>query len=421
MRALILAAGKGERLEPLTETQPKAMLPLVGKPLLQHVVEAVREAGIKEITIVIGYLGDAIRSHFGDGSELGVSIDYLVQEKRLGTAHAIAQASFDEEFLVLNGDTLVSSEDIAKLIAEHQGAATIACRRVDDARGYGVVTLGKAGRVEKIVEKPSKPESNLINAGIYAFSPEVFEAIERTPLSPRGEYEITSTLELLLRKGEEVRGVEIHGRWLDIGTPWNYLEASKTLLEEMPHRIAGEVEGRVSIKGRVYLAEGAVIKSGSYIEGPVYIGRGSVIGPNTYLRSYAAIGEGCRLGNAVEVKNSIIMDGTHIAHLSYVGDSIIGRNCNFGAGAKVGNLRLDNANVKMRIKGELVDTGRRKMGAVIGDNVKLGLNVMINAGRKIGSCSFVGPGVIVYRDVPRNSFLVVKQELELREMQRREE
>ena len=417
MRALILAAGKGERLEPLTETQPKAMLPLLGKPLLQHVVEAVRDAGIREITIVIGYLGEAIRSHFGDGSELGVEISYAVQERRLGTAHAVAQVRFDEDFLVLNGDTLVSSKDIERLISAHSGSATLACLRVQDARSYGVVTLDKEGRVKKIVEKPSEPESNLINAGIYVFSPEVFDAIEKTPISPRGEYEITSTLELLIREGE-VKGVEIGGRWLDIGTPWNYLDASRALLEEMPHRIAGEVEGRVSIRGRVYLAEGAVIKSGSYIEGPVYIGRGSVIGPHAYLRSFSSIGENCRIGNAVEVKNSIIMDGTHIAHLSYVGDSIIGRNCNFGAGAKVGNLRLDNANVKMRIKGELVDTGRRKMGAVIGDNVKLGLNVMINAGRKIGSGSFIGPSIIVYRDVPRDSFLVARQELELRDIKK---
>ena len=413
MHALILAAGKGTRLEPLTETQPKAMLPLVNKPLLQHVVEALREAGVREITIVVGYRGEVIREHFGDGSALGVSISYVVQEERLGTAHAIALASFEDDFLVLNGDTLVSSEDIARLMAEHQGVATIACRRVPDARSYGVVTLGKDGEVEKIVEKPAQPESNMINAGMYVFSPEVSEVIKRTPLSPRGEYEITSTLEMLLREGN-VQGVEITGRWLDIGTPWHYLEASKTLLEEMPHHIAGEVEGRVSIRGRVYLAEDAVIKSGSYIEGPVYIGRGSIVGPNTYLRSHSALGDGCRLGNAVEVKNSIIMQGTHIAHLSYVGDSIIGRNCNFGAGAKVGNLRLDDGNVKMRIKGELVNTGRRKMGAVIGDGVKLGLNVMINAGRKIGSSSFIGPGVIVYRDVPKDSFLVARQDIDYR-------
>lgn len=414
MRALILAAGRGTRLEPLTETQPKVMLPLAGKPLLQHVIEAVREAGIRDITLVVGYMGGDIKAHFGDGSELGVKLSYAEQKQRLGTAHAIAQVKFNEDFLVLNGDTVPSSRDIALLLKEHRGTATMGLRRVEDARGYGVVTLGTGSRVERIVEKPAHPESNLINAGIYVFSPEVYEAIEHTPLSPRGEYEITTTLELLLDRG--IRGVLLRGRWLDIGTPWHYLEANRALLEELPHRIAGEVEGRVSIKGKVYLEEGAVIRSGSYIEGPVYIGRDSIIGPNTYLRGCTYVGRRCRVGNAVEVKNSIIMDSTHISHLSYVGDSIVGRNCNFGAGAKVGNLRLDGASVKMRIRGELVDTGKRKLGAVVGDGVKLGLNVMINAGRKIGSCSRIGPGVVVYRDVPRNSFLLLKQELEFREV-----
>ncbi|MFQ6105775.1 MAG: glucose-1-phosphate thymidylyltransferase, partial [Candidatus Hydrothermarchaeaceae archaeon] len=130
--------------------------------------------------------------------------------------------------------------------------------------------------------------------------------------------------------------------------------------------------------------------------------------------SFTSIGNNCKVGNAVEIKNSIVMDGTKIPHLSYVGDSIIGRNCNLGAGTLVGNLRLDNRNVAMRIKGRMMDTGRRKMGCVIGDNVKTGISVMINAGRKIGSNSLVGPGVIVYRDIPSNSFILQKQEIKNR-------
>ncbi|NOZ82828.1 MAG: NTP transferase domain-containing protein [Euryarchaeota archaeon] len=408
MHALVLAAGRGTRLEPLTETQPKAMLPVAGKPILQHILEALREAGIRDVCLLVGYLGESIRQRFGEGEELGMRLSYVVQEQRLGTAHAVAQTSFGEDFLVLNGDTIVSSSDIARLVEAHSGGATIACRRVENPENYGVLRLDSSGRVLEIVEKPEKPQSNVISAGMYVFSPEVYGAIERIQRSPRGEYELTSALELLIRESE-VRAVETQGMWLDIGTPWQYLEANRVMLEQLPHRILGEVEGRVSISGRVYMEEGAVIRSGSYVQGPVYIGRGASVGPNAYLRSHSSIGEGCRIGNSVEVKNSVIMEHTHISHLSYVGDSLIGRGCNFGAGAKVGNLRLDEAEVKVKVRGKLTPTGRRKFGAVIGDNVKLGLNVMINAGRKIGSNAKIGPGVVVYRDVEKGSFLVAEQ------------
>ncbi len=408
MRALVLAAGKGTRLEPLTETQPKAMLPVAGKPILQHILEALREAGVREVSVLIGYLGEAIRERFGDGSELGMRIEYIFQEERLGTAHAIAQSRFTGDFLVLNGDTIVSAADILRVMEAHSGVATLGFRRVENPESYGVLRVDSSGRVLEVVEKPERPVSNTINAGIYVFSPEIYAAIERVPRSPRGEYELTSALQMLVEEGG-VRGVEVTGVWMDIGTPWQYLEANAAMVERLPHRIAGEVEGRVSISGRVYMEEGALVRSGTYVQGPVYIGRGAVIGPCAYLRSHSSIGEGCRIGNSVEVKNSVIMEHTHISHLSYVGDSVVGRRCNFGAGAKVGNLRLDEGEVKVKVKGVLTPTGRRKLGAIIGDDVKLGLNVMINAGRKIGSGAKIGPGVVVYRDVRRGSFIVAEQ------------
>jgi bifunctional UDP-N-acetylglucosamine pyrophosphorylase/glucosamine-1-phosphate N-acetyltransferase len=144
----------------------------------------------------------------------------------------------------------------------------------------------------------------------------------------------------------------------------------------------------------------------------VSIGKNTVVGPNAYLREFTTIGDNCHIGSSVELKNSIILNGTKIPHLSYVGDSIIGRDCNLGAGTLVGNLRLDNANVKMRIKGELVDSRRRKLGCVVGNNTKLGLNVMINSGRKIGNNCMVGPGIVVYKDIPDGSTVRLKQELE---------
>jgi bifunctional UDP-N-acetylglucosamine pyrophosphorylase/glucosamine-1-phosphate N-acetyltransferase len=411
MKALILAAGRGTRLEPLTETQAKCMLPLAGRPILEHLVEALVKEGITDITILVGHLGGQIEEHFGSGEGFGAAISYLTQEERLGTAHAVGQASFDEDFLVLNGDTILPGGSIGAVVEAHRdSSATLGLLEVENPSLYGVVEL-EGDRVIGIVEKPDAPKSNLANAGLYAFSPEIFDAIKRTEKSPRGEYEITDSISLLIEEGRTVKGVTIEGSFLDIGTPWNYLDSNKALLDSMEMEVLGMVEDFVTIKGEIHLGEGSVIKSGTYIEGPVYIGRNSVVGPNTYLRSYTTIGDNCKVGNAVEIKNSIIMEGTNVPHLSYVGDSIIGRYCNFGAGTKVGNLRLDNRNVKMRLKGELVDSGRRKMGTVIGDNVKLGLNVMINSGRKIGSNAMIGPGVVVDHDVPSNSFMVLKQDL----------
>ena len=413
MKAMILAAGKGTRLEPITAGIQKAMLPLGSKPILHHLIDAVKDAGITEIVLLVGHLEGQIREYFGDGSEFGVDIEYIIQKERRGTAHAVEQAHFDEDFLVLNGDTLVSSEGIGDIASAHDSFATLALKKVENPQNYGVVEI-RDGKVLKIVEKPRKFVSDLANIGIYAYSPTIFDAIKRTKKSKRGEYEITSSIELLIDEKKFVRGVEISGRWLDIGNPWNYLDANKEVLSELKSDISGTVEDGVTIKGELILGAGSVIKSGTYVEGPVSIGKNTIVGPNAYLRKFSTIGSNCYIGNCVEIKNSVIMDGTKVPHLSYIGDSIIGMNCNLGAGTLVGNLRLDNENVKMKIKGKLVDSGRRKLGCVIGNNTKLGLNVMINSGRKIGNNCMVGPGVVVHNDIPDGSFVVCRQKLEKR-------
>jgi bifunctional UDP-N-acetylglucosamine pyrophosphorylase/glucosamine-1-phosphate N-acetyltransferase len=413
MKAVILAAGKGTRLEPLTNTTPKCMLPLAGKPILEHIVLALKGAGITDMVMVVGYRSEAVMDYFGDGADCGVKLSYVTQEEKLGTAHALGMAKIEEDFLALNGDTLISSQTLGEVLRFHEGSATIALRRVENPRNYGAVVL-EDDRVVKLVEKPKKKVSPLINAGIYVFSPEIFDAVRKTGKSERGEYELTSSINLLIEGGNPPRGVEIKGPWEDVGTPWNYLDANHAALDSMEEGIKGEVEDNVKIKGALSLGENSVIRSGCYIEGPVFIGDDCVVGPNAYLRAYATLGKGCRVGSAVEVKNSILMENTKVPHLSYVGDSIIGRNCNLGAGTKVGNLRLDEDMVKMRVKGELVNTGRKKLGCVMGDNVKTGLNVMVNAGRRIGQSTLIGPGVIVYRDVKAGSVVLKKQELETR-------
>lgn len=413
MKAMILAAGKGTRLEPITTGVQKVMLPLGPKPLLHHLIGEVRAAGITEITLLVGHLEEQIKEYFGDGSNFDVKIDYITQEERLGTAHAIGQADFKEDFLVLNGDSVVSSKAIKEITSNHDSAVTIGIKRVDDPRNHGIVDV-QDGKILKIIEKPKKPKSNLGSIGVYVFSPPIFDAIKNTKKSERGEYELPSSIEFLIKKGEFVRGVEITEIGPDIGTPWHYLDANKEVLGGLDSDIKGLMEDGVTLKGEIILGEGSVVKSGTYIEGPVSIGKNTIVGPNAYLREFTTIGDNCHVGASVELKNTIILNNTNVPHLSYIGDSIIGRDCNLGAGTLVGNLRLDNANVKMRIKGELVDSGRRKLGCVIGNRTKLGLNVMVNSGRKIGNNCFVGPGVVVYKDIPDDSKTRIKQKLDER-------
>jgi bifunctional UDP-N-acetylglucosamine pyrophosphorylase/glucosamine-1-phosphate N-acetyltransferase len=410
MKAMILAAGKGTRLEPITSSVQKVMLPLGPKPILHHLVDEIKGAGIKEITLLVGHLEGQIKDYFGDGSDFGVKIDYITQKKRLGTSHALGQADFKEDFLVLNGDSVVSSKAIKEITSSHDSAVTIGIKRVDDPGNHGVVDV-QDGKILKIIEKPKKPKSNLGSIGVYVFSPLIFDAIKKTKKSRRGEYELPTSIEVLIKKGEFVRGAEITEIGPDVGTPWHYLEANQEVLDGLESDIKGMVEDGATVKGELILGKGSVVKSGSYIEGPVSIGKNTVVGPNAYLREFTTIGDNCHIGASVELKNTIILEGTNVPHLAYVGDSIIGRDCNLGAGTLIGNLRLDNANVKMRVKGKLTDSGRRKLGCVIGSNTKLGLNVMVNSGRKIGNNAMVGPGVVVYKDIPDDATIRLKQKL----------
>ncbi|MBS7605447.1 MAG: sugar phosphate nucleotidyltransferase [Candidatus Bathyarchaeia archaeon] len=423
MRAVILAAGEGQRLRPLTYTRPKHMIPVGGKPVLEHVINALKASGIEDILIVVNYMADVIKEYFGDGSKYGVKIKYVYQEKISGTAGAIfsAREYVNEPFLAINGDTLFSPDAIKLVIdkfCEESSDAVLAAVRISDPREFGVLKV-KDGELIDIVEKPSKEVTgSLVNAGIYVFPTDIFSYIERTKLSERGELEITESIRLLLSENRRVSVVEISGEsWLDIGRPWDLLEANARILAQIKQSILGDVEEGAHIKGPVFISEGALIRSGSYIEGPVFIGCGSDIGPNCYIRPYTSIGKNVRIGNACEIKNSILMDNVHVGHLSYIGDSIIGENCNLGAGSISANLRFDKKTVKMRVKGEVVDTGRVKLGVIMGDNVLTGVGALFMPGVTIGCNCWIGPNVIVYEDVPSNTILILEQQIRRKSIQ----
>lgn len=416
MDAVILTAGEGTRMRPLTLSRPKTMVPVGGKPILQYNVEALKDAGISKITLVVGYHEEMIKNYFQDGSGLGVDISYVTQGERLGTAHAIGTlaGSLKGAFIILNGDIIIDSQLIKDLIKKYESddaRSILTLTHVDDPSPFGVVELD-GDKIINLIEKPAPGEapSNLINAGIYLFDDNIFEAIERTVKSPRGEYEITDSIKIQIEQNEPVLGLESKDRWVDIGRPWELLDVNEHYLTEMESEILGDIEDGVKIHGPVFLGKNSIIRSGCYIMGPVRIGEGCDIGPNTFLRKYTSLGDNVRIGNAVEIKNSIVMDGTNINHLSYVGDSIIGANCNIAAGTNIANLRFDDENVKLTVKGHRIDSGRRKLGVIFADGVKTGINSSFNPGVMVGKNSRVGAGAIISKDIPSNKIVLPKQQ-----------
>jgi len=388
MECVVLAAGEGKRMRPLTAKRPKGMLPLANRPMMEHLVLAAHEAGISSFVFIVGYGEREIRKYFGDGSQWGVHIEYAPQRHQHGTADAVRSARdvVTGPFLVLNGDMIIRSTDIAALC--RQQAPCMSTYTTDHPGDYGVVVV-EDGYVTSLEEKSPKPRSNLINAGAYFFSPDIFRLVDTVQTSTRGELELTDALSVYIQQ-KKLRAISLSS-WMDVGHPWDMLEANAILLASLKSGNAGTIEEGVTIHGPVSVGEGSVIKSGTYIEGPCIIGKNCRIGPHAYIRGATSVADDCHIGHCSELKNSIIMTGTKIPHFNYIGDSVIASDCNFGAGTKIANLRHDHATVKVCGR----DTRRKKFGAIIGDGVQFGINCSINVGSMIGSNAQFAPNSVI--------------------------
>lgn len=415
LKAIILSAGEGSRMRPLTLTKPKTMLPVAGKPIIQYNIESLRDNGINDILLIVRYKEEIVRNYFGDGSDFGVNISYKTQKDFLGTANAISYGEdfIDDSIIVLNGDIILDDEIIHEIIKKYNYLSPdtlMLLTEVEDPSAFGVVEI-ENGNIKNIVEKPKREEapSNLVNAGIYIFNKDIFDKIRETEISERGEYEITDSVSLQIEDNKTVIGHKTSKDWIDVGRPWELIEVNEELIGKLKTEIKGTVEAGAVIHGEVFLDEGSVIKAGVYIEGNVYIGKNCDIGPNSYIRGNTYFGDNVHVGNAVEIKNSIIMENTNVSHLSYVGDSVIGSNCNIAAGTNIANLRFDNATIKTKIKNQKIDSGRRKLGVIIGDSVKTGINSSFSPGVKVGHNSTIGSGVLLYEDLPSDTRVLEKQ------------
>ncbi len=401
MKAVILAAGESTRTYPLTMTKPKPLLRVAGETIIEHNLNQLKGVS-DEVFLVIGYKEKMLKKYLG--AKYGkIKISYIMENERLGTAHALGMAKekIKNNFIVMYGDDLYSKKDIKKCLP-HKNC--VLAKKVTDPSRFGVLIIAN-GKVKQIKEKPKEFISDLANTGLYVLNEKIFEAIKNVKKSERGEYELTDAISELANK-EGIYYEKVNDYWLPTSYPWSLLETNEFLLGKMKGRIAKSalVEKGATLKGKIIVGERTIIKNGVYIEGPVIIGKNSVIGPNCFIRASTAIGDHSHIGNAVEIKNSIIGDCTNIAHLSYVGDSIIGDNCNLGAGTITANLRHDWKNIKCMVKGELKDTGRQKLGIIMGDNCKTGIHTSFYPGVKINSGCMTLPGEIVKRDLEKNNF-----------------
>ena len=310
LKGLVLAAGEGSRLKPFTFSRAKHLIPLIGKPMIRYAIDDLVNSGVKDIGVVVGYFGDLIREALGNGSGFGARLDYVIQERRFGIAHAIHLAIkhgfIDKPFITYLGDNILSSGVRKSLEAflEHGSDVYLLLSRIKDPSKFGVAVL-KDGKVTKLIEKPREFISDLAVAGVYFFrDPDLVEKAFKT-LKPswRGEYEITELIQWFIDNGYRVDYDVITGWWKDVGTYEGLLEALYLLLDNVDERIEGDIRGEVV--GRVIVEKGALVEGKVY--GPAYIGRDVIIGKNALVEHFVSIEQGSKV-LAGSLTRSLILD-----------------------------------------------------------------------------------------------------------------
>jgi len=354
MKALVLAGGRGTRLRPLTYTMAKQLVPVANHPIIHYVMEQISSAGIKDVGIIISPdTGGQIKEALA-GNPWGFDFSFILQEEPKGLAHAVMVAQDflgEDPFLMYLGDNLIG-QDIKSFVDEFQTSkpeAMILLKEVENPRMFGVAEVDGAGNVERLIEKPKEPPSNLALVGIYLFSPLIHEAISEIKPSFRGELEITDAIQRLVERDKSVKSFILRRWWLDPGKKDDLLEANRVVLDELVAKeVQGEVDGGSRVMGRVSLAEGARVE-GSAIRGPAIIGEGTVI-KESFIGPYTSVGSNCIIENTA-LEHSVILDGAKITDIERLEDSVVGRNAVVSRGFQNSQaLRLmvgDDAEVKI--------------------------------------------------------------------------
>jgi glucose-1-phosphate thymidylyltransferase len=375
LKAVVLAAGEGTRLRPFTNSRPKVMIPVANRPILQHVLEGLVRAGIKDIVLVVGYKKERIMSYFGDGKTIGANIQYVVQDRQLGTAHAlhVAKRAVNDDFLVVAGDNLIDLHTVQDLLKHKDGNAVVVTSSEMPSK-YGVVrTEGEL--VTSIVEKPSSKISNIISTGMYRFTPNIFRLIDEG--IAQGESTITDILQRNLQK-VPLHVVRTSGRWMDAVYPWDLIRLNGAAMDFQGQQLTGAVEKGAVIKGDVTIGTGSKIRSGCYIEGPVMIGEGCDIGPQVTIMPSTSIGNGVAIGPYSYIEESLIGDSVSISSHSHLSHCVLDEGVACGPG-----LQCPAEAAVSRVDQEFFNI--KKIGALVGESSTIGAGVVIEPGCIVGA------------------------------------
>jgi len=388
-QAVILAAGEGQRLRPFTVTKPKIMLRVAGKPILSYVVESLSQNGIRNIVLVVGYGKEQVFDYMGSGEQFGVNINYVTQERQLGTAHALSQAKAitENEFLVLPGDNLIEASTIAQFVTIWPEAVLV--KRVDNPLRYGVVNTD-SGMVKDIVEKPKETKSNIINTGIYALTREIFNFIDP-------ELDIPDVLNNMIAQGKPITAQETDGTWLDVVYPWDILSLNAAVLCQIQAKLGGIIETGVSVKGSVIVGKDTVIRSNSYIAGPVVIGNNCDIGPNVCLLPATSIGDNVVVSPFSEINNSVIGNDVSIGSGCVIQDSVIDKGCIIK-----GHFTACSGEAEVKFND---DYHKVSIGAILGEGCSLDNSVVAQPGVIVGNYSQVQALKLIGGRLPDKSLI----------------
>ena len=419
MKALVLTAGKGNRLAPLTTSRSKSMLMIAGRPVLRYIIDALRENGIKDIVMVVGHGREEIMDTFQQGGDYSVRIRYVLQHEQKGVEHAMLTAreelEDDDEFLMINGDVLVEPEMVSRTVINHgnmNADVTMLVTLVPNPEQFGTVKMGRNGIVERLVEKggPDRYVSNYAVGGVTVFPREIFDL-----LAEHGTME--KSIETMIQSGKTIAATVWEREWAEFTWPWDILKANRIVMDRMLRgrgsfiAESAEIHKNVVLEGPVYIDERSVIRPGTTLRGPVYIGKNVYVGNNSLIRDYSSLCDGVHIGYAVETRNTMVFERVNVGRMTYLADSIIGADSCIEAGAQTWNWRPGSKALYLTYGEERVKIPLSKFGAIVGDRVVVGVNSSIYPAVRIGSDSLILPGCLVDRDIPDGSLVRAEQNL----------